>query len=342
MNLKTVLWKKSGLTPTRTGLGCLPLQRDQMDEAIALIRAAFDGGIRFFDTARAYTDSEEKVGNALCAVRGQVILATKTMAKDADAFWADLHTSLTLLRTDYIDLYQFHNPSFVPLPGGADGLYDAALEARAQGLIHHIGITQHSIDLSEEAIASGLYDTLQYPFNHLSSARDEALVRTCGEAGMGFIAMKALSGGLVTEADIPYAYLQQFEHVIPIWGMQRMSELEQILGFETDSPVLDAAMQVRIERDREALSGAFCRGCGYCQPCPVGIPIENANRMKQMLLRSPSKQWLSPKWQEDMEKITQCINCGACEKRCPYHLKPYETLPEHLRFYRQMLKDSRS
>lgn len=161
----------------------------------------------------------------------------------------------------------------------------------------------------------------------------------CREKGMGFIAMKALSGGLVAQAELPFAYIRKFPHVVPIWGIQRESELRQILALSENPPELDAQLQEKIDQDRRELVGEFCRGCGYCMPCPVGIPINNANRMTQLLTRSPAEPYFSQEWQHNMEKIEQCIHCGVCATRCPYELKPFETLPGHLAFYRKLLAE---
>ena len=329
---------RTGLVISRTGFGMLPLQRVSFDDARALLRRAVEGGITYFDTARAYSDSEEKFGYSLTDVRRDIVLATKTGARDAKTFWEHLETSLRNCRTDYIDVYQFHNPGFVPRPGGADGLYDAAVKAREQGKIRFISITNHSLDRAFEAVESGLYDTLQYPFNHLASAREEELVNLCKEKNVGFIAMKALSGGLITDASLPFTYIRGFDNVVPIWGFQRMGELEQLLEYSENPPAPDAAMRARIEQDRRELAGSFCRSCGYCLPCPANIPINNANRMEQLLTRSPYKAWISPAWQEMMERIEDCIHCGVCAQRCPYELKPYETLPHQLAFYRAFVK----
>lgn len=337
--MRTTVLGTSGITVTNTAFGCLPIQRISTADAGAMLRRAVDAGITFFDTARAYSDSEEKMGIALRDVRDRIIIATKTGASDAKTFWQHLEMSLRMLQTDHVDIYQFHNPSFVPKPEGEDGLYDAALEARRQGKIRAISITQHSIELAEEAVNSGLYDTIQYPFNHLASDREIALVERCAERNVGFIAMKALSGGLITDASIPFAFLSQYPHVVPIWGFQHPWELENLLELEANPPILDPAMQARIDEDRQALKGAFCRGCGYCMPCPVDIPIFNANRMTQLITRSPSAQWMTPYWREGMERITQCTQCGLCHTRCPYGLKPYETLPGHLQFYRAYVQE---
>lgn len=332
--MQTTRLGRTGLTVTNTAFGCLPIQRISAEAAGDMLRRAVDAGITFFDTARAYSDSEEKMGLALEGVRDQITIATKTGAQTADALWKDLETTLAKLRTDHVDVYQFHNPGFVPKPGGADGLYDAAVEAKARGMIRHIGITQHSIDRAEEAVKSGLYDTLQFPFNHLATEREIALVQACGKEDVGFICMKALSGGLITDAAVPFAYLAQYPNAVAIWGFQHMWELENLIDLAANPPALDDAMQARIAADQEALGGAFCRACGYCQPCPVGIPIFNANRMTQLITRSPSAQWMTPEWRENMERIENCTRCGVCATRCPYDLKPYETLPEHLAFYR--------
>ena len=186
-----------------------------------------------------------------------------------------------------------------------------------------------------EAAKSGLFETLQYPFNHLASESELDLVKLCEDRGMGFIAMKALSGGLITDAAAPFAYIAQFPQVVPIWGIQRMEELEQFIALDADPPVLDDAMRARVEADRAELSGAFCRGCGYCLPCPADIPIHQANRMTQLLTRSPSAGWLTEEWRNNMNRVALCQKCGLCAARCPFGLRPQETLPGHYEFYRQ-------
>ena len=336
--MKKMILGRTGLEISRTGFGALPIQRVSFEEAGALLNRALDGGVTYIDTARAYTDSEEKIGRAISHRRGEYFIATKTHAKSAESFWKDLETSLRLLNTDCIDVYQFHNPPFVPVPGGADGLYDAALKAREQGKIRFIGITQHSIERAEQIVESGLYDTLEYPFNHLATEREVALVRRCGEKNVGFVAMKALSGGLVTDARIPYAYLSEFENVVPIWGFQQMWELEQVLGFSENPVPMTDELRALIAKDRAELVGGFCRSCGYCLPCPANIPIPNANRMKQLLGRAVWQGYVTPEWQANMARIEDCIHCGACAKRCPYELKPYETLPGQLAYYREFVK----
>lgn len=321
---------KTALMVSRTAFGALPIQRIQdFGEAAALLRAAYEGGINFFDTARMYTDSEEKLGLAFAEFRKDVIIATKSGARTRQDLVSHLETSLSNLQTDYIDLYQLHNPSFVPLPGGEDGLYEALLEAKKEGKILHFGITNHSRSLALEAAESGLYETLQFPLSYLSGPEDLALLSRCEELDLGFIAMKALSGGLITNARAAFAWMRRHEHAVPIWGIQKREELEEFLSLEANPPGWDADLEAFVEADRQELSGSFCRGCGYCLPCPAGIPINNANRMRELLRRSPPAQWLTEEWAGLMAKIDGCTKCGACGARCPYGLKPWETLQAH-------------
>ena len=278
---------KSELIVPKNGFGALPIQRISKDDSVKLIQKALDGGMYYFDTARFYTDSEEKLGEALRDRRHRTIISTKTGATTAEGFWNDLHTSLRLLHTDYIDLYQFHNPAFCPKPSDGSGLYEAMQEAVKQGKVRHIGITNHRIAVARESIECGLYETLQFPFSYLAGDIEHELVKQCEAADMGFIAMKGLAGGLINHAATAYAYLAQYPSVEPIWGIQRESELDEFLSFQENPPEMTDEMRERIEKDRSELSGDFCRGCGYCQPCPAGIEIESCNRMYLFLRRAP-------------------------------------------------------
>ena len=261
--MEMVTLGKTGITVNKNGFGALPIQRISIDDAVALARRAYEAGMTFFDTARFYTDSEEKLGAAFEGMREKVFISTKTMAKDVEGFWKDLETSLSLLKTDYIDIYQFHNPSFCPKPGDGTGLYEAMLEAKAQGKIHHIGITNHRMSVAEEIIESGLYETLQFPFCYLATDREKALVQGCKEKNIGFIAMKALSGGLITNSAAAYAFEDQYDNVLPIWGVQREKELDEFLSYIACPPAMTDEIKTIIEKDQKELSGNFCRGCGY-------------------------------------------------------------------------------
>ena len=334
--MDTIRLGRTGLIVNKNGFGALPVQRTNMEEACRILRKAYENGINYFDTARAYTDSEEKLGRALHDVRKNIVISTKTMAATVDQFWQQLHTSLSLLQTDYIDIYQFHNPAFCPKPGDGSGLYEAMLEAKEKGMIRFIGFTNHQLHLAEEAVLSGLYDTLQFPFSYLASEKEEKLVRLCQEKDVGFICMKALAGGLITHSHIAYAYLAQFP-VAPIWGIQRESELDEFLSYQDQSPTLSAADLAFIESERRELMGDFCRGCGYCMPCPVGIEINNCARMSLLLRRSPTKAHLSPEGQAKMKKIEDCIQCGQCKSKCPYGLDTPALLKKNYEDYKTFL-----
>ena len=333
--MQTVTLGSTGITVNKNGFGALPIQRVSDDYAVMLLRKAFDGGIRFFDTARAYSDSEHKCGLAFRDIREQVFISTKTGATTVEGFWADLEKSLSHL--GYIDIYQFHNPSFCPKPGDGTGLYEAMLQAKAQGKIRHIGITNHRLSVAKEAIESGLYETLQFPFCYLATEADLELVNLCRQANMGFIAMKALSGGLINNSRAAYAFLAQYDNVLPIWGVQKEQELDEFLGYIDNPPAMDDDISALIARDRQMLSGDFCRGCGYCMPCPVGIEINNCARMSLMLRRAVSADWLTESWQAKMAKIQNCLHCGQCASRCPYGLDTPALLAKNYEDYQNVL-----
>ena len=333
--MRTVTLGSTGITVPKNAFGALPIQRIDKDAAAAILRKAYDEGVRFFDTARAYSDSEEKIGYALIDVRDEIYIASKTMAKNAEGFWKDLETTLTNLKTDHVDILQFHNPPFCPKPGDESGLYDAALEAKAQGKIRHIGITNHRINVAKEAIESGLYETLQFPFSYLATDEEKELPKLCKEKNMGFIAMKGLSGGLLTNAKACYAFMCEYDNVLPIWGVQRMEELEQFLACGKEEPELTEDLRHVIQVDRDMLSGSFCRGCGYCLPCPAGIEIPNAARMYLMVRRAPVEAYTTPEWKEKMKKIENCIGCNHCKNHCPYGLDTPNLLKENLEDYKR-------
>lgn len=328
---------KTGITVEKNSFGALPIQRISREEAVRLLRRAYSRGITFFDTARYYTDSEEKVGEAFAGMRDKVYIATKTGAQTASDFWKELSISLEKLQTDYIDIYQFHNPSFCPRPGDGSGLYEAMLKAREKGMIRHIGITNHRLNVAREAVESGLYETLQFPFSYLATDKDISLVEACKEAGMGFIAMKALSGGLINNSAAAYAFLAQYDNVLPIWGVQREQELDEFLSYIDNPPAMTDAVREVIEADRRELLGDFCRGCGYCMPCPAGIEINNCARMSLMIRRAPSDAQLTQEMQAKMKKIEECLHCGKCSSKCPYGLDTPALLEKNYRDYCEIL-----
>ena len=323
----------TGIEIEKNGFGCLPIQRISKEEAARLLRKAVDGGMTYFDTARAYSDSEEKMGYAFRGIREQVVIATKTHAQTASELWEHLEASLKNLGTEYVDVYQFHNPAFCPRPGGEDGLYDAALEAKAQGKIRHIAITNHRLAVAHEAIDSGLYELLQFPYSYLSGPQERELVDKCRTKGMGFVAMKGMAGGLLGNGTAAAAWMARQEGVVPIWGVQHEWELDQFLACVQKTPQLTPELQAVIDQDRTELTGGFCRGCGYCMPCPVGIQINQCARINLMARRAPAADWLNDYWQGEMKKIENCLHCGQCAAKCPYGLDTPQLLQDNFKEY---------
>lgn len=332
--MRTIRLGKTGITVPQNAFGALPIQRVSEEEAVSLLRNAYDGGMRFFDTARAYTDSEVKVGKAFEGMRDKVFISSKTQATTRDKFEEDLDTTLTNLKTDYLDIYQLHCAAKCYTE--EDDIYQCLVEAKAKGKIRHIGITAHKIGVAEDIVRSGLYETLQFPFSYLASDRDIALVQSCKEADMGFIAMKGLSGGLLTDSNACMAFMSQYD-VLPIWGIQRQTELDEWLSFFENDVKMTGKQKAVIEKDRKELLGEFCRGCGYCMPCTMDITINQCARMSQMIRRAPSQNWLTDHWQKEMMKIDSCVNCYMCKTRCPYELDIPNLLRKNLKDYKEIL-----
>lgn len=330
----------TGIVTDRNAFGALPIQRADMSTAIGILRKAYAGGISFYDTARGYTDSEQKLGNAFEGMREKVFIATKTPAQTPEQFREYLKISLAMLRTDYIDVYQFHNPAVCYKPGDGTGMYECMLEAKEQGFIRHIGVTNHRLNIAHECIDSGLYETLQFPFSYLSSQEDIEIVDECKNTGMGFIAMKALSGGLITNSAAAYAFMAQFDHVLPIWGIQRESELDEFLSYAKNPPQWTEEVKTFIDKERQQLTGNFCRGCGYCMPCPAGIQINMCARMSLLIRRAPAAKLMDENGREMMRQIEGCTECGQCREKCPYGLDTPELLKRNYEDYQQILRDN--
>ena len=335
--MNTVTLGKTGIRSPQNAFGALPIQRVDLETAARILRKAYEGGMVYFDTARAYSDSEEKMGYAFQGMRKKIYIATKTMAKTPDQFWEDLDTSLRLLKTDYIDLYQFHCVDQCWTPGDGSGMYECMLKAKEEGKIRHIGVTAHKLQVAIDCVNSGYYETLQFPFSYLASEKEINLVKLCKEKDMGFICMKGLAGGLIHRSDAAMAFMTQFDNALPIWGIQKESELDEWLSYMDQTPEMNQEIGEYIQKEKDELSGDFCRGCGYCMPCPKGILINTCARMSLMLRRAPSKVWLSEHWQEEMKKIEDCINCRQCTSHCPYQLDTPELLKKNYEDYKNVL-----
>jgi predicted aldo/keto reductase-like oxidoreductase len=327
---------KTELEVSEFGFGALPIQRTEQDEAVKILRRAYSAGVNFYDTARGYTDSEQKLGLAFEGVRENIIIATKTHAHNLESLKKDLESSLASLKTDYIDIYQFHNPDFKFEGENAEGMLDYVRGLKKQGVVRHIGVTAHKYGLALDHIKRGVFESLQYPISMLSGEKDFEVINAARAAGMGIIAMKALSGGLITNARAATGWMMQNPDIQPIWGIQRMSELEEFITLYKEGVALDGELNALIESEKRELSGSFCRGCGYCMPCPVGLPINMFARLPFMLRRSPTVRQMTDEYAAEVEKINNCTSCGLCRSRCPYELDCPELMREALVDYREL------
>lgn len=320
---------RTELFVSRTSFGAIPIQRISREEAKELLLCAYEAGITYFDTARAYTDSEEKIGYALSHVREKIILATKTFASNKKELFENIDTSLNNLNTDYIDIYQMHNPADV-----YEDVYEGLLELKEKGKIKHIGITYHSREKAEAAVKSGRFDTLQFPLTFLSSAKDLELISLCQKEDVGLLAMKGLAGGLIHDAAPAFAFLRQYENVVPLWGIERRGDLEEFIALEENPPVLDESLQQKISHFKEELQGNFCRACGYCMPCSVGIEIPTAARIVPLMNRAKYQGFVTEEFASQMKRVDDCTGCGKCKSKCPYGLDTPAVLKKQYEDYK--------
>ena len=319
---------KTGLKVSMMGLGGIPIQRIDAAGTRILIEKLVENGINYIDTARGYSVSEQYLGEALDGLRDKFILATKSMALTKDNMAKDVDISLKNMRTDYIDLYQFHNPSLVQLeqiiaPGGA---LEALQEAKTAGKIGHIGLTTHSAKVFEKALEFDWVETVMFPYN-LVETHGEELIQKCSENNVGFIAMKPLAGGAIEDPTLALRYISKNAGVsVFIPGMAEISEFDQNLAAVNDTaPLTDTELE-KIDMIRKQLGTQFCRRCGYCAPCTVGIVIPNMFVFEGYLERYGLADWARGRYNAQAKTASDCIECGVCETRCPYQLPIREML----------------
>ena len=313
---------KTGLKISRMGFGGIPIQRIDAEGTKVLMRQLKAAGVNFIDTARGYTVSEEYLGYALEGIRDSFVLATKSMSRTRDAMAADIDISLKNLRTGYIDLYQIHNVTpeqlqQVVAPGGA---LEALLEAKAAGKIGHIGVTAHSTDTFRMVLDMDWVETVMFPYNIVESQGTE-LIHRCAEKNIGFICMKPLAGGAIEDATLALRYvLSNPDVTVVIPGMADPKELAQNIAAVSDTSPLSAQEQAKLQQIRDSLGTQFCRRCNYCQPCTVGISISSCFLFDGYLRRYGLADWAKDRYASMDTHASDCIGCGACESRCPYHL----------------------
>jgi predicted aldo/keto reductase-like oxidoreductase len=329
--MKYVQLGKTGLNISRVGFGGIPIQRITPEEARTLMQAVTAAGINYIDTAKAYTVSESYIGQAIAGMRDKFVLATKSMARTKEAMAADIQDSLNRLQTDYIDLYQVHNPNMEQLrtvcaPGGA---LEALLEAKAAGKIRHIGLTAHSAAVFETGLSMDWVETIMFPYN-IVETQGEALMHRCAEQNVGFIAMKPLAGGALEDAKLAMRFICANPDVtVVIPGMYSPAEVTENVAAAGDTTPLTDAEQEKLRTIRNELGSNFCRRCNYCAPCTVGISIPSVFLFEGYLSRYNLEGWARERYATLNVKAGACIGCGVCETRCPYHLP-----------IRQMLKKS--
>jgi len=328
---------KTGLKVSEVGFGCIPIIRLTMSEAILVLRRAQERGITLFDTANVYLDSEEKIGRAFQGLRPHVVLATKSIKRDRLGLEGDLEQSLRLLKTDYLDLFQLHQVSqeedFQALTA-KDGALEAALRAREAGKIRHLGITSHNLEMARKLVATGLFSTIQFPFNFIETAAATELHPLAREHHLGLLAMKPFCGGLVDNGRVALKYLRQFPDVIPLPGCDSVARVDEVIDlYATDNVVTPEDLAV-MEVYREELGDKFCRRCEYCQPCPQGVMI-TSTMLYGIVARRMGPEKAAGFAAKFMEAARACIECGECADRCPYGLPIPETIKAHLALYDQ-------
>ena len=313
---------KSGLKISRMGFGGIPIQKIDADGTKALMQKLMAAGVNYIDTARAYTVSEEYVGYALEGIREHFVLATKSMSRDKIGMAKDVDISLQALRTDYIDLYQIHNPNAAQLEQviGPDGAVQALMDARAAGKIGHIGITLHSVELFERCLELDWVETIMFPYN-IVETQGEELIRRCAEKNIGFICMKPLAGGAIDDAQLAMRFIAANPNVtVVIPGMAEAAEIDQNIAAVEDAAPLSPEELEKIQQIRKTLGTQFCRRCNYCAPCAVGINIPMVLLVEGYLSRYGLADWAAQRYAALPKKASDCIECGLCESRCPYQL----------------------
>ena len=321
---------KTGLNISRMGLGGIPIQRIDAEGTKKLVYQLMEAGVNYIDTARGYTVSEQYLGYALEGIRDKFVLATKSMSRTKEAMAKDIDISLGNLKTDYIDLYQVHNPNMAQLEQvvGEGGALEALLEAKAQGKIGHIGLTAHSVEVFEKALELDWVETIMFPYN-IVETQGEALIKRCAEKNIGFVDMKPLAGGAIEDASLAMRFLVSNPDVtVVIPGMADAKEIEQNLAAGENTAPLTAEEQKKVEEVRQILGTQFCRRCNYCAPCTVGINIPSVFLFQGYLDRYGLADWAKDRYGAMAVKASACVECGACEPRCPYGLPIRQMLKE--------------
>jgi len=337
--MKYVPLGKTGLTVSEFGFGCIPIIRLPKDESVRVLRHAFERGITFFDTANAYRDSEDKLGAAFAGLRDQVVIASKTLLRSAQGATAHLEQTLRMLKSDYLDLYQLHQIAQeqdwqeVTAPGGA---LEALARAKEAGKIRHLGVTSHNLEMALRLVETGLFESIQFPFNLIEQGAKDELIGAARDRGMAFICMKPFGGGVIDDAAVAFKYLREHADIIPIPGFESIGQVEEILSIYAEPNLVSEQDLARMESYRGELGKRFCRRCEYCQPCPQGVMITPA--MGYPIVANRMSPSVAVEFcQKPMESVLHCTGCGACIKRCPYDLRIPDILKANYAMYEKHL-----
>jgi len=339
--MRKVTLGRSGLEVSAVGLGGIPIQRTPEAQAVGVIRRALELGVTFIDTAAGYGDSQKKIGLAIKGRRDGLVLASKSGQRTAEGILKDIDRARAEMGTDVIDLYQLHGVSSrkrweeIKAPGGA---LEGLIEAKEKGLVGHIGFTSHSLDLSLELLDEPIFETIQFPFNLVTSEPADELIPKARRLGLGFIVMKPLCGGQYDNANLAFKFLNAYPDLVAIPGIERAEEIEEIVPIVESAQTLAGPEKAQAEKIAADLGKLFCRRCGYCMPCPEGVPITTAMVFESFLKRLPAERLASGPARRIAEMAPLCAECGQCEAKCPYDLPIIETIKQARQNAEQLLR----
>lgn len=322
---------RTDLKVSVVGMGGIPIQRIDRQDAVGVLETAISLGINFFDTARGYTDSEEKFGLVLGPRHSEVIIATKSTARTKEAMAADIDISLSNLQVEFIDLYQLHNvrtKEELAQVLAPDGALVALHEAQAAGKVRHIGITGHVLDVLVEAVKTNEFETVQFPFNAVETEAAAALLPLAEKLDMGVIVMKPLAGGALAPAELALRFLGDYPVSTIIPGMDSIEQVKANAKLGDALLPLTEEEKQRLQKEIAQLGNRFCRRCEYCLPCPQGIRIPLVFTFDGYWTRYGLKEWAEERYASMEAKAGDCVGCGTCESRCPYNLPIREMLKE--------------
>ena len=331
---------KTELMVSELGFGGIPIIPIEHKEAVSIVRHCFERGISFFDTANMYADSERKIGEALEDVRDKVVLATKTTDRTAEGAAKHIDLSLKLLKTDHLDIYQFHNMSSekeLDMILGQDGAYEAVEKAQKEGKIRFIGFSSHDLATAKKACQTNRFFTVQFPFNFIEHDPADELFKIAEDNDMGIIGMKPLGGGLLEKAVLCFKFLRQFPRVVPIPGISSIEEADELIDFYLNPQPLTDEDKQEIERLRSVIGTKFCHRCGYCMPCEQGVNITSVMSFRSAVARGMKLDVVKFMVGPAMESAEGCTECEECLDKCPYKLPIPELLKENLAAYRDYI-----